>query len=220
MINDILLGDCLELLKEIKTKSIDLVLTDPPYNISRENNFHTMGRTGIDFGEWDKNADIFSYIPEAFRVLKKGGSFVVFNDWKNLGDIVKVAEKSGFVTKDMIRFEKSNPIPRNTKRRYVTDFECAIWFVVPGKKWTFNNLENGYKRPKIVSSIEKGLHPTQKPLKLMEELVRTHSNENDIILDCFAGSGTTLLAAKKLNRQYIGIENSKQYYDTCVKRLK
>lgn len=219
MKQEIILGDCLEEMKNIPSGSVDFILTDPPYNIARENNFHTMGRSGIDFGEWDKNADILSYIKECARVLSKNGSFIVFNDWKNLGDIVKEAEKFGFVTKDMLRLEKTNPMPRNRDRRYITDFECAIWFTMPNAKWTFNRQDPNYQRPKFICSIDKGLHPTQKSLKLMEELVKIHSNENDVILDCFAGSGTTLLAAKNLGRQFIGIEKEKEYYDIILKRL-
>jgi len=178
-----------------------------------------MGRSGIDFGEWDKNADIFSYIKECSRVLKKDGSFIVFNDWKNLGDIVKVAESHSFIAKDMLRLEKSNPMPRNRDRRYITDFECAIWFTMPNAKWVFNRQDKNYQRPKFVCSIDKGLHPTQKSLSLMELLIKIHSNEQQLILDCFAGSGTTLLAAKNLNRQFIGIEKEKEYYDICLQRL-
>jgi len=213
-------GDCLELMKNIPDKSVDLVLTDPPYNIARNNNFHTMGRAGIDFGAWDKNADIFSYIKECYRVLDKNGSFIVFNAWKNLGDISKFSESLGFVTKDMLRLEKRNPMPRNRDRRYITDYECAIWFTMPQAKWVFNRQDAKYQRPKFVCSIDKGLHPTQKSLKLMEDLVKIHSDSGQLILDCFAGSGTTCLAAKNLNRQFIGIEKEKEYYDICVERLK
>lgn len=205
-------GDCLELMKDIPDKSINLVLTDPPYN-------NTMGRAGLDFGEWDKNADIFSYIKECSRILNKNGSLIIFNAWANLGDIAKFAESYNFVTKDMLRLEKSNPMPRNRDRRYVTDYECAVWFTMPNAKWTFNRQDSNYQRPKFVCSIDKGLHPTQKSLKLMEEIIKIHSNENDIIVDCFAGSGTTLLAAKNLNRQFIGIEKEKEYYDIAVRRL-
>ena len=133
----------------------------------------------MDFGEWDKNFDLFSYIDKVYKIVDKNGSFVVFNDWKNLGDISRYAESLGFVTKDMIRLEKTNPMPRNRDRRYITDFECAIWFTMPGAKWVFNRQSDAYERPKYVGSIEKGLHPTQKNLGLMEWLIKIHRNEND-----------------------------------------
>ena len=215
----LLLGDCLERMKEIPDGSVDMVLTDPPYNIARKNNFATMGRSGIDFGEWDKGADLFTYIPECFRVLKKNGSFVVFNDWKNLGDIAKFAESVGFTVKDMLRLEKSNPMPRNRDRRYITDFECAIWFTMPKAKWIFNRQDLKYQRPKFVCSIDKGLHPTQKSLLLMEQIVAIHTNQNQIVLDPFMGSGTTGVACKNLGRKFIGIELDKGYFDIAEKRI-
>ena len=213
------LGDCLEIMKQIPNGSVDLVLTDPPYNIARENNFSTMGRAGIDFGEWDKGFDLFSYIDQVARVLNKNGSFVVFNDWKNLGDIAKYAESKRFDTKDMIRLEKSNPMPRNRDRRYITDYECAIWFVKTGAKWTFNRQDEKYQRPKFVASIETGLHPTQKNLFLMESLVKIHSNQTNIVLDPFMGSGTTGVACKNLNRNFIGIEKDEAYFEIARKRI-
>jgi DNA modification methylase len=216
---DLHLGDCLEVMKRISDKSVDLVLTDPPYNIARENNFSTMGRAGIDFGEWDKGFDLFSYIDQVSRVLKKDGSFVVFNAWRNLGAIADYAEKQGFETKDMIRLEKSNPMPRNRDRRYITDYECAIWFVKEKAKWTFNRQDDKYQRPKFVACIESGLHPTQKNLSLMENLVKIHSNENNVVLDPFMGSGTTGLACKNLNRHFIGIEQDANYFEIAKGRI-
>ena len=213
------LGDCLEVMRSISDKSIDLVLTDPPYNIARKNNFATMGRAGIDFGEWDKGFDLFSYIDQVSRILKKDGSFVVFNDWRNLGAIADYAEKQGFDTKDMIRLEKSNPMPRNRDRRYITDYECAIWFVKKGAKWTFNRQDSKYQRPKFVANIESGLHPTQKNLSLMENLVKIHSNQGDMVIDPFMGSGTTGLACKNLNRKFIGIEQDANYFEIAKNRI-
>ena len=212
-------GDCTQEMKKIPDNSIDLVLTDPPYNIARENNFHTMGRAGIDFGNWDKDADLFSYIDECYRVLGKNGSFVVFNDWRNLGDIASYAENLGFIVKDMLRLEKTNPMPRNRDRRYITDYECAIWFTMPRAKWVFNRLDDKYQRPKFVHSIDKGLHPTQKSLKLMEELVLIHSNIGDVILDPFMGSGTTGVACKNSGRDFIGIELDETFFKTAQDRI-
>jgi DNA modification methylase len=216
---DLRLGDCLEVMCSILDKSIDLVLTDPPYNIARKNNFATMGRAGIDFGEWDKGFDLFSYIDQVSRILKKDGSFVVFNGWRNLGAIADYAEKQGFDTKDMIRLEKSNPMPRNRDRRYITDYECAIWFVKKGAKWTFNRQDSKYQRPKFVASIESGLHPTQKNLSLMENLVKIHSNQGDMVIDPFMGSGTTGLACKNLGRKFIGIEQNADYFEIAKNRI-
>ncbi len=213
-------GDCLEKMQDIESGSIDAIITDPPYNIARENNFSTMGRAGIDFGEWDKGADLFTYINECYRLLNKNGSFIVFNDWKNLGDIASYAESVGFMTKDMIRLEKTNPMPRNRDRRYITDYECAVWFTMPKAKWVFNRQDEKYQRPKFVKSIEKGFHPTQKNLSLMEDLLRIHSNEGDTVLDCFMGSGTTGVACKNLNRSFIGIEQDNKYFEIAKERIK
>lgn len=196
-----------------------MVLTDPPYNIARKNNFHTMGRSGIDFGEWDKGFDLFSYIDIVVKKLNKNGSFVVFNAWRNLGAIAEYAESVGLDTKDMLRLEKTNPMPRNRDRRYITDYECAIWFVKKGAKWTFNRQDEKYQRPKFVHSIDKGFHPTQKSLGLMKELVLIHSNEGDTVLDPFMGSGTTGVAAVNLNRKFIGIELDPEYFAIAEKRI-
>ncbi|MDC0600089.1 site-specific DNA-methyltransferase [Flavobacteriales bacterium] len=206
-------------MKEIESGSVDMVLTDPPYNIARDNNFNTMGRAGIDFGEWDKGADLFSYIDDCFRVLDKNGSFVVFNDWANLGDISRYAENLGFVVKDMLRLEKTNPMPRNRDRRYITDYECAIWFTMPKAKWIFNRQDEKYQRPKFVHSIDKGLHPTQKSLSLMTEILKIHTNENQVVLDPFMGSGTTGVACKNLSRKFIGIELGEGYFKIAQDRI-
>lgn len=216
-------GDCLELMKTIPDGSVDLILTDPPYNIARDNNFYTMGRTGIDFGEWDKGFDLFSYVDQIPRICNKNANIVIFNDWKNLGCIARYAESKGLVIKDMIRWEKSNPMPRNRDRRFIVDYECAVWLTMPKAKWVFNRQSDTYDRPLyrggIVGGSEKTEHTTQKPLWLMESILRNLSNERQVVLDMFMGSGSTGVACVNTNRSFIGIELDENYFNIAKQRL-
>ena len=222
-INKIYNGDCLETMKKMDSESVDAIITDPPYNISRTNNFHTMGRVGIDFGEWDKSFDQFSWLHEAFRTLKNGGTLFIFNSWKNVGEIAKYCEYIGFEIKDMIRWKKTNPMPRNRDRRYVTDFEVAIWLVKPRGRWTFNRLSETYDRCEyeypLTPKSERVGHTTQKPVALMEEILLRHTNENQVVLDPFLGSGTTAIACINTNREFIGVELDNNYYNLAKNRI-
>ena len=224
MIN-LLKGDCLELLKTLENESVDALITDPPYNIARKNNFKSMGRAGIDFGDWDKGFDLISWIAVAVSKIKKGGNVVIFTDWKTITPIIEELEKNECEVKDMVRIEKSNPIPRNRDRRFITDYEVAIYGVKKGAKWTFNRLDEKYERPLIETSVtpksqkvDNG-HPTQKPLYAMEWLIERLTNKGDVILDPFMGSGTTGVACQKLNRDFIGCELSDDYFLMAQKRL-
>lgn len=119
------------------------------------------------------------------------GGMVIFNSWLNFRSIANACEDNGLTVKDVLRWEKNNPMPRNRDRRYIVDYEFALWVVKKGK-WTFNRQDEKYQRPKFVYPVPNGkkrVHPTQKPVELMEELIKIHSNENDIVLDPFMGSG-------------------------------
>lgn len=206
--------------------SVDLILTDPPYCVSRTHQlgFSNMGRAGMDYGEWDYNFNQKEWISLCAPLVKEGGSIIIFNDWKNLSYLVETLESNGFLIKDLIRWEKSNPMPRNVNSRYVMDIEVALWAVKGKKKWTFNKPSDmPYIRPVFKSGVilgkNKRLHPTQKSLEVFSELIKIHSNEGDCIFDPFFGSGTTAVACKQLNRSFIGSEIETDYYEKALSRL-
>lgn len=208
---------------------VDHIITDPPYNISAKNNFKTMAsasRQGVDFGEWDKTFDLYSWIPEYAKLLKKGGTFIIFTSYRYISYVIaKLEETNNIVVKDIIKWIKSNPMPRNINRRYVQDTEYAIWAVKKGEKWVFNKpMDTSYLRAEFhtatVSGNERTKHPTQKSLMLMKDIIKIHTNINESILDPFMGSGTTGVAAINLDRKFIGIEIDKEYYSIAEKRIR
>lgn len=219
-------GDCLKELRSFEGGAVDCVITDPPYNVSRENNFTTMGsacRQGMDFGEWDKNFDITAFIPQASRVLKDNGNFIIFNAWENLGDIKRMCESHNIYIKRCLVLSKSNPAPFNRDRMFVNDVEFALWGVKSSKGkptgWTFNR-HNSLEKCVIPCTVQSSkLHPTMKDLNVIEYLVSTLTSEGDTILDCFMGSGTTGVACKKLNRNFIGIELDEKYFNIAKERI-
>ena len=218
-------GECVAEMDKLISDGVkvDAIITDPPYNIARENNFHTMNRSGLDFGEWYKDFDLFSWIDKGVDMLNKDGCMFIFNDWKNIGNIAIYAENLGMDIKDCFRWEKLNPMPRNRDRRYITDFEMAVWLVKKKSKWVFNRQDDKFERPKFTSALvsgkEKTAHTTQKPISLMENIIKIHTNEDQIVFDPFMGSGTTGVACKNLNRKFIGIELDKDYFNIAKNRI-
>ena len=222
------LGNAYTIIDELIKNNVKVnhIITDPPYNISHENNFNTLKcpRQGVDFGEWDKNFDLFSWIPKYEKILDKNGSMIIFCSYRYISFIIKTMEESNLEVKDILVWKKSNPMPRNIERRYVQDMEFAIWGVKKGAKWVFNkDKKKPYMRSMFetstVSGNERTSHPTQKSLQLMQDIIKIHTNENDIVIDPFMGSGTTGLACLNLNRKFIGIELDKNYFNLSVERL-
>lgn len=218
--------DCLNIMKKLsnENKKFELILTDIPYNVSRKNNFHTVGRRGIDLGEWDKNFNFLEWLDYVPNLITKNGSVLIFCSLQQISFIIEALEKLNFVFKDCIVWLKSNPMPRNVERRYVPSNEYVLWFVKKGAKWTFNK-PNEYKYLKQMiknskcSGNERTEHITQKPLKVIEFLINLHSNENDTVFDPFMGSGTTGVACKNLNRSFIGVEIDEKYFGITKKRI-
>jgi site-specific DNA-methyltransferase (adenine-specific) len=226
MENQILLGDCYLLLKETPSKSVDLILTDPPYQISRESNFSNHSNTkfnkiSLDFGDWDKEEiNIGLLFQEFYRVLKKGGTVIFFYDiWKS-NDVLLNATKVGFSQPRVCQWVKTNPVPINSKRNYLSNAIEYFFTFVKGGKPTFKSYyDRGIYNFPICHGKERTSHPTQKPLSLINELVTKHSNEGDVILDCFAGSGTVGQSCKDLKRDFILMEKDEGYYNIIKTRL-
>lgn len=221
--NEIICGDCLKLLPGIPDSSIDLILTDPPYNISRENNFSSMQRynsyTGIDFGEWDYDFDQVGWIPLAVRKLKSPASIVIWNSWQNLAMISDVLEDNAVSVKRVLTWKKSNPMPTNRDRMFVSSFEFAVWGT-KGTGWTFNrrfdNYETGFFEYPNNNCPE---HPTSKPVGLFKEIVTILTNSGDTVLDPFVGSGTTGIACAELGRNFIGVDFVEDYCNLAKDRI-
>lgn len=208
---------------------VDHIITDPPYNISKDNNFNTMKnpRTGVDFGNWDRGEfDLYSWVPKYAKLLNKNGSMIIFCSYRFISYIIDALEsaEAGMVAKDILVWQKSNPMPRNTDRRYVQDMEFAIWAVKKNAKWIFNKpVDKPYLRAMFTTSLvsggEKLGHPTQKSLRLMEDIIVIHTNPDELILDPFMGSGSTGEAALRCGRRFLGIEFDKEYFEMARKRL-
>lgn len=221
---------CFDLLPKIKNGSIDLILIDPPYEISRPTNFQSGEETGkdtdrfrisMDFGEWDKNfSGLKTVVKEGYRILKPGGTMICFYDLWKIETLKRFYDENKFKQIRFLEWIKTNPVPINSKINYLTNAREVAVSAIKISKPTFNSsYDNGiYSYP--ICQDKGRFHPTQKPLAFMEELIKKHSNENDVVLDCFAGSCTTGLAAINTNRNFIGCEIDKEYYTKAMERIK
>ena len=227
--------DCLDTMKKLPTNSIDLILTDPPYNIGvfmknrqanlnrmRSNFFVGAGWDNEEYTEWMKNMSLF--LKESHRVLKKKGALIMFMSILKVESIVTVAEAVGFYYKTTGIWHKTNPMPRNMNLHFVNSNESWIYFINDGKTGVFNNdgkLELDFIQTSVTSAREKkyGKHPTQKPVQLMDHFVELLSNPGDTILDPFMGSGSTGVSSVKSDRKFIGIEISEDYYNLSRERI-
>jgi site-specific DNA-methyltransferase (adenine-specific) len=260
--------DGLEYLNTINNNSIDLILTDPPYIISKDTGMNThynkvrenelnninfiktedewkdykkenniisddkkeyylkygtiYGKkycVKTDYGNWDNEftiAKLEEFIEQYYNKLKKGGTIIIFFDLWKIETLKNLLEKYKFKQIRLIEWIKTNPQPLNSKTNYLTNCREIALTAVKGAKPTFNSeYDNGiYMYP--LQGGKNRFHPTQKSVKLFEELINKHSNENDIVLDTFLGGGTTLFACKNKNRQFKGCEIDKEYYNKTM----
>jgi DNA modification methylase len=264
----------MEFLSMIPNKSINLILTDPPYITSSETgmgNLHKQIQENIEnnikfmktedewnkvkdkyaehdmpedkmkenymiygniygkkysvqteYGDWDKNFTmdmLDKFIEEYYKKLVPGGTVIIFFDIWKITPLKELLEKHKFKQIRFIEWIKTNPQPLNQKVNYLTNCREIALLGVKGGKPTFNSKYDNaiYQFP--LQGGKNRFHPTQKSLPLFEELIKKHSNEGDIVLDTFLGSGTTALACKNTNRICKGCEVSKEYYDKMITLL-
>ena len=263
--------DCLEFLNATKDNSVDLILTDPPYIISRESGMNThyenvknniknnieyvktedewkkykelnhietdenkdnylkygtiYGKkycVKTDYGEWDSEFTmnmLEKVIELYYKKLRIGGTLIMFFDIWKISYLKEILEKYKFKQIRYIEWIKTNPQPLNSKINYLTNCREIALIGIKGGKPTFNSsYDNGiYMFP--LQGGKTRFHPTQKSLKLFEELIKKHSNENDLVLDTFLGSGTTAQACINTKRRFSGCELSTEYFEKIIKQI-
>ena len=224
-------GDCNNLIKTIKTESINLITTDPPYEINFENN------------AWDKpNVLNWNFLATEFkRILKPNGCLVIFQGWSRVCETKNILDKYLFL-KNWIIYDRIKG--RGAKTNLVSTREDILWYLVDEKNYVFNKIPSTIKKktggsigkrngneyralsnvwtdisPIVPWSKERIKHPTQKPLSIMERIITVFSDEGNQVLDPFMGSGTSAIASKRLNRNFMGFEKNKDYYDISKKRI-
>jgi len=233
-VNKIINGNCLKLLAKIPDNSIDLCLTDPPYDIDFSKYETLSDKGGRKFHHTEKlkwnTVDLKSLskilFKELDRIIKHNGSIIIFGPQEWGYYYYKPAIDNNFDLKCQLVWVKKNPIPQFRKKNYRSTHENIVWFARYEKNkcpFTFNfinqqEMKNVFTTP-ILQGEERWDHPTQKPLSLIEKLITIHSNENDIIFDPFSGSGTTAVASQNLKRKFIGIEIDSKYFKMSNDRL-
>lgn len=210
MIN-IIHGNAFELMDDIPTESIDLVLTYPPYGMSFQSGHRKQKHKKI---ENDDNLDwLPMWVSKLKRVCKTDSHLYVFCSWHKV-DVFKIEFEKHFKVKNIIIWEKNNTGMGDLGGDFAPKYEMCL-FINNGKKLKGRRDSNIIKAKKTDNEH----HPTQKPINIMEYFIEKSSNIGDMVLDCFSGSGSTAIAAHNTGRNFIGYEIEKEYYDISIKRL-
>lgn len=217
--------DCLSVMANIGDEGIDLIATDPPYKITARG---CSGNSGGMFKDaLSKKGKIFehndidcsSYAPVFYRILKNGGHCYVMCNHKNLIHMLNTFTDAGFYFVKSLIWDKQNKI---MGQYYMSQFEYILFFR-KGRGVKINHCGTSdilsIPNKKLKDKNNGNLHDTEKPVDLMEILILNSSNENDVVLDPFMGIGSTGIACAKNNRNFIGIEIDKKYYDISKERI-
>lgn len=233
-------GDSLKVLKKIEPNTIDMIFADPPYFLSGDGISCSGGKmVSVKKGDWDKKIGFDEkhkfnrkWIKLCYDALKDDGTIWISGTMHNIYSIGVALEQEGFKLINNITWKKLNPPPNISCRAFVHSTETIIWAKKNLKKSKHNfnyqimkeiNMNKQMKdvwETSLTKPSEKkcGKHPTQKPTLLLERIILSSTNEGDLILDPFNGSGTTGIVASRLNRKYIGIEKEKEFLDLTIRR--
>ncbi len=245
-LNKIIKGNTVNILKNIPDNSIDLIFADPPYNLQLDKELQRPNEKkydGVD-DEWDKFSSMkkydefcISWLTECRRILKESGTIWVIGTYHNIFRIGTIMQDLGFWILNDIIWIKTNPTPNFKGTRFNNAHETLIWATKSQKsKYIFNyqtmkryndglQMRSDWYIPicqgaeRLVNKNGNKIHPTQKPEALLTRIILSSSNEGDIVLDPFFGTGTTGAVAKKYNRKWIGIEKEEKYIDAANERI-
>lgn len=226
-------GDCLEILKTIPDNSIDLIVTDPPYEINatgRGGSINDIKKMNISLKEIndvkiDKGYKFEEINRELIRIMKNINIYIWCNK-KQIPDYFNLYINELGCKFDILCWHKTNALPAY-KNKYLSDTEYCLYFRKNGycdpsqtkEEERYENAKSFYLSPLNHKDKQKYSHPTIKPLEFIEKLIKNSSKEGEMVLDCFMGSGTTGVACKKLGRNFIGIEIEKEYFDIAKNRI-
>ena len=228
----------IDLLSQLQDGCIDLVLTDPPYIISKKSGMDSLFNSDTtsekygnkyaiqtDYGVWDSEftiEDLNIFIKEYYRVLKKGGTLIIFFDLWKIESLKILLENNKFEKIRFIEWVKTNPVPINQKVAYLSNSREIALFATKGSGNIFNSTyDNGIYQYPIYQGNRKidRIHPTQKSLELFQNIIKKHTNVSDVVLDTFGGSATTYIASLKENRKCISCEIDENFYEKSLKRI-
>jgi len=244
--NKILIGDCVEQMNALPDESVDMIFADPPYNLQLGGDLHRPNNSKVDAvdDEWDRFDTIQTYdaftkdwLAAARDVLKPDGSIWVIGSYHNIFRLGYILQDLGYWILNDILWIKSNPMPNFRGRRFTNAHETMIWAAKSKEsRYYFNydamkslnedkQMRSDWYFPlctgaeRLKNDEGEKLHPTQKPEALLHRVLMASTRKGDVVLDPFFGTGTTGAAAKKLGRNYIGIERDEGYADYAQRRL-
>lgn len=217
-------ADCFEVMRELQSKSVDLVLTDPPYIVDSvgggqkplSHRAKKVSRT-LKAAELTKGYDYHRAFCE-FSRLCKTANILVFCSNLQIADTMQWFSTES-MNPQLLVWHKTNPIPTNYLH-YLPDTEYIVYARKRGATFNWETLPLSSYSKVYTSPLVKGRHPNQKPMQFISNLIQIHSNEGDTVLDPFAGSGTTAIAASKLGRKFIVCEKDEAFYADMVKRIR